>query len=208
MHVSNRISYFSIIFLFLALVLLCSPNVIISYEKTDHDTTEKSALMKTTDCINSLITGVFMGSNSGNCGNINNNDNNSDNLNSSRNGIPLDFKTQTGQTSDFLAMNHGLTNVGNTPSLDDPSTYARSLTQSGGIPIDNTSHLHPSIDDKSKDSSSSTSSDKNDEVGNLLNKKNKHGNEIFACFNRAIVSTDSLPDSAIIKCAKDYDSFK
>ena len=82
MHVSNRISYFSIIFLFLTLVLLCSPNVIISYEKTNYDTTEKSALMKTTDCINSLITGVFMGSNSGNCGNINNNDNNSDNRNS------------------------------------------------------------------------------------------------------------------------------
>ncbi len=103
-----------------------------------------------------------MGSNSGNCGNINNNDNNSDNLNSTNDinssdkGNPLDFKTQTGQTSDFLAMNHGLTNVGHTPSLDDPSIYTRSLAQSVGIPIDNTSHLHPSsVDDKSKDSTSS-----------------------------------------------------
>ena len=34
--------------------------------------------------------------------------------------------------------------------------------------------------------------------------KNKHGKEIFECFNRAVISISSLLDSAIIKCAKDY----
>ncbi len=208
MHVYNKISYCSILFLFSVFVIVSSSNVIISYEKTNSDTIDKSALMRTTDCINNLITGVFMGSSSGNCGNINNNSDtiNSTNneFNSSKNAL-LNFKSETGQASDFLAMNHGLTNVGPAPSLDDPSVYTKSA-QIGGIPIDNISNSHPLVDDKSKDSS--TSSIKNDELGNLLNKKNKHGNEIFACFNRAIVSTSSLSDSAIIKCAKDYDSFK
>ena len=206
-RVYNKISYCSILFLFSVLVIVSSSNVIISYEKTNSDAIDKSALMKTTDCINNLITGVFMGSSSENCSNINNSSDNinstNNELNSSKNAL-LNYKSETGQASDFLAMNHGLTNVGPTPSLDDPSVYTKSV-QMGGIPIDNVPNSHPLVDDKSKDSNSSI---KNDELGNLLNKKNKHGNEIFACFNRAIVSTSSLSDSAIIKCAKDYDSFK
>jgi len=60
-----------------------------------------------------------------------------------------------------------------------------------------------SIGDKAK---SDNSLDDNNKLKNLLD-KNRHDKEIFECFNRAIISISSLPDSAIIKCAKDYDSF-
>ncbi len=67
-------------------------------------------LLKTTDCINSMITGVFMGSNS---------DCSDNNLNKEQLSVLivihplvkmifLEFETQNNKTSDFLAINHGL----------------------------------------------------------------------------------------------------
>ena len=202
MHVSIKISTFGMIFLFSTLILLCPAKVIISYGKTNV-ISDKSSLMKTTDCINSMMTGVFMGSNA-DCDNSNSNLNSTTNdIHSLINNDLLIDGSQNNNTSNFLAMNHGLSNIGTSPSFNNPSMFTKSLQQDQGLSLGNTSSLH--MDSKPK---SSYSPDKNDETGNLLDKKNKHGNEIFACFNRAVVSTSYLPDSAIIKCAKDYSSFR
>jgi hypothetical protein len=191
------------IFLFLTLILLYPTKIITSYGQI-HFISDKSSILKTTDCINSMITGVFMGSNT-DCSN-----NNSKKMNFTSNDIhpfskndPLNFGSQNNNTSDFLAMNHGLVRDGSPLSLDDPSTFTKSLQQDQGISLGNTSSLHHTVGNIKGDSSPVT----NNDVGNLLD-KNKHGKEIFACFNRAIVSTSYLPDSAIIKCAKNHSSFK
>jgi hypothetical protein len=201
----NNISSFGMIFLFAALILLYPTKIITSYGQI-HFISDKSAIMQTTDCINSMITSVFMGSNT-DCSN-----NNSKKMNFTSNDIhpfsktdPFNFGSQNNKTSDFLAMNHGLVKGGSSLSLDDPSMFTKSLQQNQGLSFGNTSSLHPTTTDgKIKGGSSLVS---NNDIGNLLD-KNKHGKEIFACFNRAIASTNNLADSAIIKCAKDHSSFK
>lgn len=200
----NKISSFGLIFLFTTLILIYPVKIVNSYGEK-HFISDKSSIIKTTDCINSMITSVFMGSNA-DCSN----NNNSKKLNFASNSVhslskndPLNFGSQNNNTSDFLAMNNGLVKGGSSPSLDDPSMFIKSLQQDQGLSLSNTSSLHPT-DGKTKGGSSPYT---NNVIGNLLD-KNKHGKEIFACFNRAIVSTNYLSDSAIIKCAKDHNSFK
>jgi hypothetical protein len=191
------------IFLFTTLILLYPAKIVNSYGQI-HFISDKSSIIKTTDCINSMITSVFMGSNA-DCSNNNSKLNfASNNIHSSlsRND-PLNFGSRNNNTSDFLAMNNGLVKGGSSPSLDDPSMFTKSLQQDQALSLGNTSSFYPT-DGKTKGGSSPYT---NNVIGNLLD-KNKHGKEIFACFNRAIVSTNYLSDSAIIKCAKDHSSFK
>jgi hypothetical protein len=88
-------------------------------------------------------------------------------------------------------------------SLDDPSSFAKSLHLGQNLSLVNSSSSLQSVDTKVKSDSSINTSD---EMKNLLD-KNKHGKEIVGCFNRAVASLNSLPDSAIIKCAKNHNSF-
>jgi len=73
-------SYLTIIFLFLTLIFLNSTKVLISHGQTNL-VPDKSSIIKTTDCISSIITGVFMKINSDCSDNIldikNNNSSNS-----------------------------------------------------------------------------------------------------------------------------------
>jgi hypothetical protein len=55
---------------------------------------------------------------------------------------------------------------------------------------------------------SDISADEISGLKNILDKNNKHGEEISGCFDRAFVPDSYLSDSEIIQCAEDHDSFK
>jgi hypothetical protein len=203
-QVSKKAGSFAIVFLFTTLVFLYPAKFIISYGQTSF-IPDKLSITKTTDCINSMITSVFMGSSS-DCSNDNSNKINStskNNLSAAKDSLFDGSQNDNNNTFDSPTVDSSNVKSGPSPSLDNPSTFTESLKQNQGLSLANTSSLQ-SMPSKTK---SDNSLDPNNDLGNLLDKKNKHGKEIFDCFNRAIVSTNYLPDSAIIKCAKDHNSF-
>jgi hypothetical protein len=152
-----------------------------------------------------MITSVFMGSSS-DCSNDNSNKINStskNNLSAAKDSLFNGSKNDNNNTFDSPTVDSSDVKSGPSPSLDNPSTFTESLKQNQGLSLANTSSLQ-SMPSKTK---SDSTLDPNNELRNLLDKKNNHGKEIFDCFNRAIVPTNYLPDSAIIKCAKDHNSF-
>ena len=198
-------SYFTIIFLFLTLISLTSTKVLISHGQTNL-VPDKSAIIKTTDCISNMITGVFMRANSDCSDNLldakNNNSSNS-NLSNSKDSLPNEIENNNNKTFTSSIINNGdLKKDDDSLSLENPSSFTQSLKLTQDLSLVNSSSLQ-SIGDKVK---SDNSLDDNNKLKSLLD-KNKHGKEIFECFNRAVISISSLPDSAIIKCAKDYNSF-
>jgi hypothetical protein len=197
-------SYFTIIFLFLTLISLTSTKVLISQGQTNL-VPDKSAIIKTTDCISNMITGVFMRANSDCSDNLldakNNNSSNS-NLSNSKDSLPNEFENNNNKTFTSPIINNDLKKDDDSLSLENPSSFTQSLKLTQDLSLVNSSSLQ-SIGDKVK---SDNSLDDNNKLKSLLD-KNKHGKEIFECFDRAIISISSLPDSAIIKCAKDYNSF-
>jgi hypothetical protein len=197
-------SYFTIIILFLTLISLTSTKVLISQGQTNL-VPDKSAIIKTTDCISNMITGVFMRANSDCSDNLldakNNNSSNS-NLSNSKDSLPNEFENNNNKTFTSPIINNDLKKDDDSLSLENPSSFTQSLKLTQDLSLVNSSSLQ-SIGDKVK---SDNSLDDNNKLKSLLD-KNKHGKEIFECFDRAIISISSLPDSAIIKCAKDYNSF-
>lgn len=209
------------VFLFITLIYLYPAKVFISYGQAS-SIPDKSSIIKTTDCINNLITGVFMGSVAADCSNnLNKKDSSSKNnfssindVNSLRKKDPFTLESQNNNNNNsnsaipatsLDSVYSSLPNSGSSLSLGNPSTIPKSQHQNQDLSLVNASSSLQSMHGKTK---SGNSLDVNNELGNLLDKKNKHGKEIFACFNRSIISTNYLPDSAIIKCAKDHNSFK
>lgn len=129
---------------------------------------------------------------------------NTDLLSSNNNPFSMGIDSKNNDTSLNSAIN-GDTLIKSDPalSLDNPSSFAKSLQLDQNLSLVNSSSSLQSVDSKVK---SDISSNTNDQIKNLLD-KNKHGKEIFECFNRAIASLNSLPDSAIIKCTKNHNSF-
>ena len=202
----------SIVFIFITLSFSNS-KIIISYEQTNL-IPDKSSIIKTTDCINSMMTSIFMRFNSDCSSNISDptnnrsnstiNEKNTDLLSSNNNPFSNGADNRNNNTSlisellgDSLAKNSS------SPSLEDPSSFAKSLQFDQNLSLVNSSSSLQSVDSKVKSDGSSNTSD---EMKNLL-EKNKHGKEIVKCFNRAVASLNSLPDSAIIKCAKNHNIF-
>lgn len=209
MIISNRGIFFSLVFL-LATISFLGSKITISYEQTNL-IPDKSSITKTTDCIDSIITSIFMRFNSDCSNNISepgnkssNSTMNTDLLSSNNNPFTMGIDSKNNDTSLNSAIN-GDTLVKSDPalSLDNPSSFAKSLQLDQNLSLVNSSSSLQSVDSKVK---SDISSNTNDQIKNLLD-KNKHGKEIFDCFNRAIASLNSLPDSAIIKCAKNHNSF-
>jgi hypothetical protein len=207
--ISNRSIFFSLVFLFATISFLGS-KITISYEQTNL-IPDKSSITKTTDCINSIITSIFMHFNSDCSNNISelgnkssNSTMNTDLLSSNNNPFSIGIDSKNNDTSLNSAID-GDTLVKSDPalSLDNPSSFAKSLQLDQNLSLVNSSSSLQSVDSKVK---SDISSNTNDQMKNLLD-KNKHGKEISECFNRAIASLNSLPDSAIIKCAKNHNSF-
>ena len=198
-------SYLTIIFLFLTLIFLNSTKVLISHGQTNL-VPDKSSIIKTTDCISSMITGVFMKINSDCSDNfldIKNNNSSNSNLSNSNDSLSNEIENNNNKTFASSTVNNGsLKKDDYSLSLEHPSSFTPSLKLDQDLSLVNSSSLQ-SIGDKAK---SDNSLDDNNKLKNLLD-KNRHGKEIFECFNRAIISISSLPDSAIIKCAKDYNSF-
>ncbi len=196
---SNR--YFTIIFLFLTLILLNSTKVLISQGQTNL-VPDKSSIIKSTDCISNMITGVFMRINS-NCNDnlldIKNNNNSNSNVLDGNDSLSNEIGNIDNKTFASSAINNKDLKKGD---LENPSSFAQSFNHIKDLSLVNSSSLQ-SIGDKVK---SDNSLDDNNKLKNILD-KNRHGKEIFDCFNRAVNSISSLPDSAIIKCAKDYNSF-
>ncbi|MGN6351628.1 MAG: hypothetical protein ACTHJ7_08740 [Candidatus Nitrosocosmicus sp.] len=177
--------------------------ITISYEQTNL-IPDKSSITKTTDCIDSIITSIFMRFNSDCSNNISELGNKSSNSTMNTDLLSIGIDSKNNGTSLNSAIN-GDTLVKSDPalSLDNPSSFAKSLQLDQNLSLVNSSSSLQSVDSKLK---SDISSNTNDQIKNLLD-KNKHGKEIFECFNRAIASLNSLPDSAIIKCAKNHNSF-
>jgi hypothetical protein len=198
-------SYFTIILLFLTLIFLNSINVLISQGQTNL-VPDKSSIIKTTDCISNMITGVFMHINSDcsdNLLDIKNNNSSNSNLTNSNDSLSNGIENNINKTfTSSVINNRDLKKDDYSLSLENPSSFTQSVKLNQDLPLVNSSSLQ-SIGDKIK---SDNSLDDNNKLKNLLD-KNRHGKEIFECFNRAVISISSLPDSAIIKCAKDYDSF-
>ncbi len=217
MYIPKKTRSFAMVFLFITLIYLYPAKVFISYGQTS-PILDKPSIIKTTDCINSMITGVFMGSNTADCtNNLNKKDSFKNNF-STIDGVAslhkkdpfFNFQNNNNSnsvipTSSLDSMYSSLLNSGLSSSPNNPLTFPKSQKQNHDLSLVNTSSSLQLIHGKSK---SGNSLDVNNELGNLLDKKNKHGKEIFACFNRAIVATNYLSDLAIIKCAKDHNSFK
>ncbi|MGN6348014.1 MAG: hypothetical protein ACTHME_09975 [Candidatus Nitrosocosmicus sp.] len=202
MIISNRSIFFSLVFL-LATISFLGSKITISYEQTNL-IPDKSSITKTTDCIDSIITSIFMRFNSDCSNNISELGNKSSNSTMNTDLLSIGIDSKNNGTSLNSAIN-GDTLVKSDPalSLDNPSSFAKSLQLDQNLSLVNSSSSLQSVDSKLK---SDISSNTNDQIKNLLD-KNKHGKEIFECFNRAIASLNSLPDSAIIKCAKNHNSF-
>jgi uncharacterized protein with von Willebrand factor type A (vWA) domain len=154
-----------------------------------------------------MITGVFMRVNSDCSTNLlDEKNNNSSNSNLSNSNVTLSNEIENNNKNKTFTSS--IINNGNLKeddyslSSENPSSFTQSLKLSQDLSLVNSSSLQ-SIGDKVKNDNSL---DDNNKLKNLLD-KNKHGKEILECFNRAVIAISSLPDSAIIKCVKDYDSF-
>lgn len=204
--ISNRLFSLLIIFLYVSLSFLNS-KVIVSYEQTNL-IPDKSSIMKTTDCISSMITSVFMRFNNDCSNNISDTiNNNSNNTVNTKNIDPFSFGIDNKNSNTSSAITEinddGLIKNDSLLSLDNPSSFTKSLQLDQNLSLVNSSSSLQSISSKTK---SDNSLNNIDELKNILD-KNKHGKEIFECFSRAIAFLNSLPDSAIIKCTKSHNSF-
>jgi len=91
------------------------------------------------------------------------------------------------------------------PPQDNPSTLSELQQQNMNRPISNPysfQSFHTSINKNIYTTPTSS------ELGESLDGKNKHSDEIAACFDRAFSIDNYLSDSEIIECAEDRDSFK
>jgi hypothetical protein len=149
-----------------------------------------------------MITGVFMRINSDcndNLLDIKNNNISNSNVLDGNDSLSNEFGNNDNKTFASSTINNKDLKKGD---LDNPSSFTQSFNLIKDLSLVNSSSLQ-SIGDKVK---SDNSLDDNNKLKNILD-KNRNGKEIFECFNRAVKSILSLPDLAIIKCVKNYNSF-
>ncbi|MBA3749289.1 MAG: hypothetical protein H0X03_00030 [Nitrosopumilus sp.] len=235
MYVSSKTRSFAVIFLFITLIYLYPSKVVITYGQISL-LPDNSLIATTTDCITSMMTSTLIGSNADCIENLNkmnitsdinslskiDDANNSlskiDDANNSLSKID-DANNSLSKNNPFYLEFQNLKTNNNTSSFPTSiNSVDGSLANSGSSPSplspppDNPPTSINSVDGSLANSGSSPSpilpsSPPGNELGNMLDKKNKNGKEIGDCFDRAFIPDFYLSDSEIIKCAEDHDSF-